>query len=150
MGFKKRPDVRDPLKSFSNVMIKHGLKEKARTSAFSFIGAMRRHKLLEYTEIFQILLDNISPQLSVRPYKKAAATLKIPFKVQFGFESYWGLQSMYSHARKRSEYGIFNKFKLEAVDSFLKKSATVKDMNALQEEALNNRHHIKPRKLWKH
>ncbi len=104
---------------------------------------MKAKRPMDFNETFIRLMNNISPVLSVRPYKRSGTTIRVPFKVYPGYENFSGLQIMRNNAKRRLEYHAFVQYYLEAVDSFLRNSATTRQVNRLYTEAMGSRKFIR-------
>lgn len=140
---------RHPLRSLGTVTIKDGKKKKALDIIFRILGGMKAKRPMNFREIFSRFIGNISPILSVRPYKRSGLTIRVPFKVYPGYENYLGLQMLRVNARRRSMYHAFDQYYREAVESFLGTSATAHQVNSLFIEAMRNRRFMRRRRRRK-
>ncbi len=124
---------------FINNLMWDGKKTKAMKI---FYGAMKKIEELvgeEGIKVFERAIENVKPQLEVRPRRVGGATYQVPVEVRPKRQISLAIKWIISSARARSERGMIEKLAREIIDASKGEGGAVKTRENTHKMAEANR-----------
>ena len=129
---EKRPVLPDAkfgdqvLTKFMNCLMYAGKKSTAERIVYSALDRIEKRTGQEPVRVFHDALDNVKPQVEVRPRRVGGATYQVPVEVRSTRAQALAIRWLIDSSRKRSENTMTERLSGELIDASNNRGAAVK------------------------
>jgi small subunit ribosomal protein S7 len=145
-----KPRKVDPDPIYGSVLVtklinrstKDGKKSVARTQVYAAFGKVEKETKKEANQLFEAALDNIRPEMEVRPRRVGGAAYQVPMPVRGQRRDSLAIRWLITAARKRpsSQYHTFaDKLAAEIIDAAKEEGGAVAKKKDMERQAEANR-----------
>lgn len=124
---------------FINNLLKRGKKSIAERIFYRTMDIIEQKAGKRGLDIFERALQNVRPQLEVRPRRVGGATYQVPSEVHPERQISLAIRWILDAARKRHEHGMAQKLAAELIDASNNQGASIKKREDVHKMAEANR-----------
>jgi len=122
-----------------NSLMYNGKKSKAENILYGSFDLIKEKTGKDSLEVFHQALDNIKPNVEVRPRRVGGATYQVPMEVSPARRQSLAVRWLLEAARKRSEKSMINRLTAEILDASEKRGTAMKKKEDTHRMAESNR-----------
>lgn len=122
-----------------NSLMYNGKKSKAEKVMYNSLDLVKEKTGKDPLEVFHQALDNIKPNVEVRPRRVGGATYQVPMEVSPSRRQSLAIRWFLDAARKRSEKSMTDRLTAEILDAAEKRGAAIKKKEDTHRMAESNR-----------
>lgn len=124
---------------FINSLMKRGKKSVAEKIFYDAMDIIEQKAGKRGLDIFERALQNVRPQLEVRPRRVGGATYQVPSEVRPERQISLAIRWILASARNRHEHGMAQKLAAEIIDASNNQGASIKKREDVHKMAEANR-----------
>jgi small subunit ribosomal protein S7 len=124
---------------FINCMMRSGKKSVSQKIFYSAMEVIKNKTNIDGIQVFRQALENVKPQIEVRPRRVGGATYQVPMEVRPERRISLAIRWIISAARARNERTMINKLALELIDAYNNKGGAVKKREDVHKMAEANK-----------
>lgn len=139
---KVEPDLRHNnahVAMFINRLMRDGKKSTARTLLYDSFDKIEQRLNQDPVEVFEQALQNVMPQIEVKPRRVGGATYQVPVPVDSHRQISLAMRWLLAAARRRGGRSMSDKLANELMDAFNNQGAAVKKRDDTHRMAEANR-----------
>ncbi|HDH10417.1 MAG TPA: 30S ribosomal protein S7 [Deltaproteobacteria bacterium] len=122
-----------------NGFMKDGKKSIAAGALYSAAKIVEEKTKKDFLEVLISAVDNIKPKIEVKPRRVGGATYQVPIEVSSRRQNSLAIRWLVQYARTRGEKGITERVANEIIESYEKRSKSVKKREDVHKMAEANR-----------
>lgn len=124
---------------FINRMMKGGKKSTAQQIMYDSFDLVEARMKRQPLEVFELAMENVTPQIEVKPRRVGGATYQVPMEVPLHRRTSLAIRWMLQAARSRSGRSMAEKLAAEIMDAANRQGAAVKRRDDTHRMAEANR-----------
>jgi len=124
---------------FINCMMRSGKKSVSQKIFYSAMEIIKNKTNMDGIQVFRQALENVKPQIEVRPRRVGGATYQVPMEVRPERKVSLAIRWIISAARSRNERTMINKLASELLDAYNNKGGAVKKKEDVHKMAEANK-----------
>ncbi|HOK41207.1 MAG TPA: 30S ribosomal protein S7 [bacterium] len=127
------------LSKFINIVMERGKKSRAQQIVYKAFDLVEKELKQNPLEVFNKAIENLKPELEVRPRRVGGATYQVPVEVPPDRKQMLAFRWLHSFAKQRSEKGFPTKLAKEIIAAYNNTGAGIKKREDVQKMAESNR-----------
>lgn len=127
------------ISKFINSFMYHGKKSKAEKVFYGALEKIKTETGKDSLEVFHQAMDNIKPNVEVRPRRVGGATYQVPMEVSSFRKQSLAIRWLINASRSRSERSMIHKLSAELMDAVNNRGGAIKKREDTHRMAEANR-----------
>ncbi|MCX7771372.1 MAG: 30S ribosomal protein S7 [Proteobacteria bacterium] len=124
---------------FINCMMRSGKKSVSQKIFYEAMEIIKNKTSMDGIQVFKQAMENVKPQIEVRPRRVGGATYQVPMEVRPERKISLAIRWILSAARSRNERTMINKLAGELLDAYNNKGGAVKKREDVHKMAEANK-----------